>query len=371
VKARLPRFDRTTVTVVVAALVLGAVYWAVVSLAQDFYDTTAPMYSIYNTKTNGMSVYFRYLGELDLKPKVLSNIDTLPKDATIIVAGPFEIQPTAEDRKRFAEWVRGGGRLVLAGGEAGVMLTDLDLGAAQASGLVDSRVAPSLPSAYARGVREVASGGDRLEPIAPAWATLFADHAGSVLVSAAAGKGEVLWLAGAYPVSNAGMGKGDNAKLAVLLAAASGDQVYFDEYHHGFTAEAGVWTRLGSGGQVAFVLGMFGLVALVLSRGRRLGPALPPRDEPLARSAAYIASLAELYRKAGARAEALEALEDGLARALARRYGTATAGLARQPAARDSIERSRALRRGDITRDEFLTAARRLRRARREVEGRG
>jgi hypothetical protein len=367
---RSPRFDRTTVTVAIAAILLAAAYWAVVQLAQDFYDTSSPTYSIYNTKTNGLSVYFRYLDELGLSPKVLRSVDELPKDATIVVVGPFDIQPSAADTKRFTAWVRGGGRLVLAGSEAGLMLIDLDLAAGPSGGSADSRVSPTSPSVYTQGVRSVVPGGDRLRAVAPEWVTLFADSEGGVLLSATVGKGEVLWLAGPYAISNAGIGKGDNARLAVAMVAAAPGAIYFDEYHHGFTSEASLWTRLGAGGQVTVLLGVFALAALLVARGRRLGPALAPREEPPARTAAYISSLAELYRKAGARAEALEALEDGLARALARRHGTVVAGLARRPEANEAIEHSRALRRGrDIGRDEFLTAARRLRRARREVEG--
>jgi hypothetical protein len=367
---RLPRFDRTTVTVVIAAVLLGAAYWVVVQLAQDFYDTSSPTYSVYNTKTNGLSVYFRYLGELGLSPKVLRNVEDLPKNATIVVVGPFDIQPSGEDTKRFAEWVRGGGRLVLAGSEAGLMLVSTSLTAGPSSGSADSRVSPTSPSVYAQGVRTVAPGGDRLRAVAPEWVTLFADGEGGVLLSATLGKGEVLWLAGPYAISNAGIGRADNARLAAAMVAASPMPIYFDEYHHGFTSEATLWTRLGAGGQVAVLLAAFALAALLVARGRRLGPALAPREESPARTAAYISSLAELYRKAGARAEALEALEDGLARALARRHGTVVAGLARRPQASEAIEHSRALRRAhDIARDEFLTAARRLRRARREVEG--
>jgi hypothetical protein len=356
--------------VAVAALLLGAAYWALVALAQDFYDTTAPIYSVYNTKANGLSVFFRYLGELGLSPKVLRDVETLPKGETIVVAGPFEIQPSDEDRARFAQWVRQGGRLVLAGSEGGLLLSGLDLGGGTQGGDVEARVRPSLPSAYAQGVSTIAPGGDRIVATAPRWVTHFAGDRGAVLLTAAVGKGEVLWLAGPYAISNAGIGQADNARLAVLLAAASPRTVYFDEYHHGFTSEASVWTRLGAGGQVAFLLAALALGALLVAHGRRLGPALPPREEPRARTAAYISSLAELYRRAGARAEALESLEDGVMRALARRHGTTDAGLARRPAVREALAESRALRGGGgIGKEEFLTAVRLLRRARGEVEG--
>jgi hypothetical protein len=179
-----------------------------------------------------------------------------------------------------------------------------------------------------------------------------------------------VWLADSQAVSNGGIGREDDARLAVLLASQGDRPIYFDEFHHGFIDEATVWDRLGYGGQAATVLLLAGLAVLVTAHARRIGAPVRPFDEPPARGGAYIGQLAELYRKAGARAEALEALEDGLSRALVRRYGTRAAGLARQPRAAEAVERSAALRaRHDIGRDEFLAAAKALRRARMEAEG--
>lgn len=112
------------------------------------------------------------------------------------------------------------------------------------------------------------------------------------------------------------------------------------------------------------------LAIALLGWGRRIGPVIAPVHEAAARGGAYIGQLAELYRKAGARPDALSALEDGLTRALARRHGTLEAGLARLPDARAALAESRALREsGDIPEDRFLSTARRLARARQEVEG--
>lgn len=370
-KPRLPRFDRTTVTVTLAAVVLAVAYWGVVSFAESVYRTESKTPSITNDGPAGVSVYFRYLDELGFAPKVLRTFEDLPEGATIVAVGPFAVLPVEAETKRLATWVRSGGRLVAVGSGAGLLLDGLGLAAAPSQGAESGTVEPRIPAVYAAGVDAIVPGADRLTGSAAEWVAHYADGTGAVLMSAAAGEGEVVWLAGADVIANGAIGKADNARLAVLLVAAGHGAVYFDEYHLGFADDASLWARLGPGGQAATLLAALALLALLAARGRRLGPAVAPREEPAARTSAYISSLAELYRKAGARSEALEALEDGLTRALARRHGTVEAGLVRRPQAREALERSRALRNGaSPARDEFMVAARLIRRARREVEGR-
>jgi hypothetical protein len=85
---------------------------------------------------------------------------------------------------------------------------------------------------------------------------------------------------------------------------------------------------------------------------------------------AYIDSLASLYRKAGARREALVALEEGLTRTLARRYGSPVMGRARHPSAAEALDLAAALHdRENVPAEEFVTVAGMIARARREVEG--
>ncbi len=308
-------------TVVVGVLLVGAAYWGLASLAARYFGPPMPRNSVFNSTPEGLSVWFDYLRGLGRDPKVLRTFSVLPPGSTIIVAGPFDRLPTRAESVRLARWVRDGGRVVAVGSQAGTLLTGLGLRATPATGKA-SRVEPSIPSAYADGVSSVSPGADRLLSSQAAWVSQLHDSAGHVLLSAAVGDGEVLWLAGAYPVSNSGIGVADNARLAVLLSAVLPGDIYFDEYHHGFADDLTVWDRLGSGGRYAVIMIALGFVAIVLARGRRLGPPLGVLEPPAARTAAYIDSLAELYRKAGARGEALEALEDGLAHAIVRRHGS-------------------------------------------------
>lgn len=365
------RVDRTTVFVALGVVLLIAMYAWAVSLAQRYYVTSAPESSTFSSSPAGLKVLFAYLDGLGMKPQTLQQFDDLPAKATIVAVGPFQKQPTRGETDALARWVRAGGRLVVAGMDSELLTQPLKLGGAPSSGAASETLRPLLPTAYARGVREIAPGPDRLLTDSPSWATHYKDFSGQVLVSQKVGSGEVLWLAGAYPLSNAGIGTADNARLATLLAAAGERAIYFDEYHHNYVRTTGAWQLLGSSGRAGVLLLAAALAILLLAWGRRLGPAIEERVEPAARGGAYIGSLAELYRKAGAGAEALETLEDGLRRALVRGHGSVETGLARHTSAAEALAASAQARAsGRVSEDTLLEVARRIRRARQEVEGR-
>ena len=362
--------DRSTVFVMVSAVLVIAAYTGLVSLAQQYYTVTSATPSVYGTDSAGLSIYFRYLDHLGLSPVALKSMDTLPQNATIIAAGPFENVPTPSESRALVAWVRDGGRLVLVGSAGGAILRGSGLGGSPSESEAAAVLGPNQPGALSRGVRRVQPGPSRLLSMDPGWITHYRDGKGVALESAALGSGEVVWLSDTYPISNGGIGAVDDAALAVALADAD-RPIYFDEYHHGFRDDAGVWDRLGYGGQAAAALLVVGSVLLLIATARRIGPPIAEIEIPVARTGAYIGQLAELYRKAGARGGALTSLEDGLNRALTRRHGTLEAGLKHHPEARETLHSSAALRAGgNISKEAFITASRRIRRARQEVEGR-
>lgn len=373
-RRRRPRLDTTTVLAVALAVALTAGYSLAVYLSQEFYYVDAPPGSTFSAGPDGLRTTYRYLERLGADVRTLRQFEELPATGTIVVAGPegLDTESSEAEADRLFEWVGRGGRAVFVGMSAGSLgdyLAQHTRVSRAAS--AESTVAPVQPTVYARGVGEASFGESRLRAEGPAWVSTFADKGGSALISRSLGSGEIVWLSDIRPLANAGIGRADNGVLAVRLLASAPGPIWFDEYHHGFAKGGGAWDRLGSGGRTGVVLLLLAALALVVSRAQRVGPAVEVPEVPVARTAAYIDSLAELYRKAGARAHALEVLEDGLVRAIARRHGTAAAGLARSPEASSAIERSRALRaRGDMNVQEFLGAASQLRRVRCETEGR-
>ncbi|TLM72998.1 MAG: DUF4350 domain-containing protein [Actinobacteria bacterium] len=369
------RFDTTTVLAVVLAIALTAGYALAVYLSREFYYVEAPPGSTFSAQPEGLRTAYRYLSALGADVRTLQQFETLPATGTLVIAAPegLAAESTDAEAERLAHWVEGGGRLVLAGLSAGTLADTV----AQATGVSRASAKPATltpvqQTRFVTGVTQVAFDEARLDISAdPGWVTTFRDGSGALLVSRTFGAGEVVWLADALPLSNAGLARADDGDFAVRLLASVPGPVFFDEYHHGFAKGGGAWDRLGSGGRTGVVLLLIAALALVVSRAQRVGPPVEEREVPAARTTAYIDSLAELYRRAGARAHALEALEDGLARALARRWGTTAAGLSRTPEAAGALGASRALRaRETMTTQEFLGAAAQLRRVRCETEGR-
>lgn len=369
-RLRFPRVDRTTAFIAMGAIVLGAMYMAAATWVESRFADVVTSTSTLSRSGTGLSVWHDYLAALGTRPQLLTDFTALPATGTIVAAAPFETAPRPAEAEALASWVRSGGRLVLIGLDAIDLAEAMDPPGGDVAADATSVVSATLPGRYAAGVGTIVAGSARLHPTGPQWVTVYGDEDGAVLTARLLGRGEVVWLADVMPVSNDGIGEQDGARFAVRLALAGAHPVYFDEFHHGLSSQATAWARLGPGGQAAVWLLLAALAALLFARGRRIGPAIARPQLPEARGSAYISQLATLYRTAGARSEALAGLEDGLTRAIARRYGTKEAGLARQLLAREALAASAALRAMPrIDKDEFVTTAARLRAARNEVEG--
>ena len=220
--------DARTLIVAGLAVAFVAAYWAAVSLSEDYYVVESPPGSVFNADAAGLQVLYRYLDGLGVEVETLQQFEELPASGTIVVAAPapFAKAPTAPEARRLAEWVEGGGRLVLAGAFARDVIRGYTPGAGFGVA-TESSMPLQLPSRYAIDVAEVKVGPERLLADDAGWATHMKDISGQVLVSRAIGAGEVVWLAGTFPLTNAGIGEADNARFATLLAAGPGP-VYFD-----------------------------------------------------------------------------------------------------------------------------------------------
>ncbi len=368
-KRKLP-IDARLLAALGVTITVVALYALAVAGANRYVKSALDDATTFSSAASGYKVLYRYLDELGYKPRTLTQFDSLPETGTVLIAtsGDLPKPITAEEARRIATWVRGGGRLVLSGpyvtGVARAM--DAPVGTRFGDAV---ELKPILPVVYARGVHTVSVGAARLLPDDGGWAEVLKDGNGSAMLVRRVGRGEVVWIADSYALSNEGIAKADNATLALLVAASRGP-VYFDEYHHGFARGGGIIERIGAGGQAALLAFALGLALLLAAYGRRLGPTIAVVQTPPARTSAYIESLAGLYRKAGARREALQTLAEGLNRALTRRYGSPVMGRRRNPAAAEAISQVEdLLGKTTIAENEFVRVAGMIARARQEVEG--
>jgi hypothetical protein len=153
-----------------------------------------------------------------------------------------------------------------------------------------------------------------------------------VLISFARGAGQVFVATTAYPFTNAGLRDEGNARLIHNLVAAadlspvgpdgSGNQVLFDEFHHGYQTARTVttWLRNTAQGQSLLYTGLVIFLFLLIG-GRRFGRPLPMPDSTARRAPVeHVQAMANLFRRAGKRARISRHYHDRLKRELARPY---------------------------------------------------
>jgi hypothetical protein len=213
---------------------------------------------------------------------------------------------TAADMAALAAWVRAGGKLVY-------------LGRSAALGDAETKVLELpfwLPDVGARGRLEgrrtvavnalAALGPNRMLLVEHAGSAELSDTNGDIEVRYPLGNGEVVAVTDPAPFTNANIARADNARLAYLLALPRrpGGVVAFDDGLHGALVDRPWYRALPVPVRVSLA---FAGVALVLGL---IGSALPgapamrlePVREPT--SGEFVAALAALYERTGARSAA-------------------------------------------------------------------
>jgi len=174
---------------------------------------------------------------------------------------------------------------------------------------------PLQPTADTANVISLYSGSDtRISRTQPDGLALFGDAAGPLALEIPVGPGRLIAVSDADVFSNRNLPRSENAVfLADLLAhyGRPGGAVLFDEYHHGDVAggpDGSVWEALGRPLQLALIQVFLAALCLMVLLGGRFGPPIPTGRDLARSSADYVASLASLYRRAGASGTALETL---------------------------------------------------------------
>ena len=196
--------------------------------------------------------------DLDLDPRL-----------TVVVLWPDVITP--DDAAALRRFVRGGGRLVAADEGPGAWFGSVvpDPPTWEAAPLGVTRVLAPVPETS--GVRTIAAGASGRFAGAGSAAPVVGDATAALAAVERVGAGRAVLLADASPLVNGRLAERDDAAFA-LAVAGPGRPVAFVESVHGYGRASG-WGALPGrfrGGLV--LLGLAG-AALVVARGRRLGPA--------------------------------------------------------------------------------------------------
>jgi len=298
----------------------AAAVFVAVSLAWLSRDTRVPHeafqeYSVYNSSPKGLSLAYRYLesrghsvkplgrsvDRADLpadgvlfrvRPESDGNFDWLNKRSIHMQELPYTgprgpgMYPFSPEEE---EWVRGGGRLVIA--------IDRNYGGIEVK---------SDAGSFARKVFPLFPGVDRIDP-APTrglggWASreavaVFAGDSAPVVAVTKKGKGEIVTLAVPEIFQNGRVGLADHLGLLDQLAGKD-RPVIFDEYGHGLDRGSGTFEILGRWGFGPFIVVL--LLASLVSFWRRrvrVGPEEDDARELRIEAVDFVDSLALLYTR--------------------------------------------------------------------------
>jgi hypothetical protein len=288
------------------ALLAIAVFFVAVNVVALVVSTVRPepggaVGSAYATQPRGAAAYAELLRRAGhpvsylREPAAAAHLDPA---ATIVLLDAPGLD--GADRAALARFVRGGGRLVAGGRDAGRGIV------ARAPRWVPRgpRIArPGAPVPETASVRTVASSGaGGFATLGGALPALGGDPA--LLAVARSGSGRALLLADSAPLQNRGLAQADNAALALALAGPSQRPVTFVESVHGFGRSSGLAALPGR-----WRLALAGLVLAALlwlaSRARRLGPAEEDGGDPTPARREHVEALALALRRVSDREVAL------------------------------------------------------------------
>jgi hypothetical protein len=273
-------------------------------LTRDETRAQGPAGSSYAYGTYGVSAYARLLArsghqvvrlrdrprDLDLDPRL-----------TVVLLWPDVVTP--DDAVALRRFVRRGGRLVAADEQPGAWLGAV-VPDPPTWGSAPLDVTHALaPVPETRAVRTIAPGVSGHFADTGSAAPILGNSAATLAAVERVGAGRAVLLADAAPLVNSRLAKRDDAAFALAVAGA-GRPVAFVESVHGYGRASG-WGALPGrfrGGLV--LLGLAG-AALVLARGRRLGPAQPEGRALAPARSEYAQGLAGALLRADSPGEAI------------------------------------------------------------------
>ncbi|MBC8143474.1 MAG: DUF4350 domain-containing protein [Armatimonadetes bacterium] len=294
-------------------------------------ETGQPLRSTLSPKSGGWKAAYRLLEKSGIPT---SRFEKPPREwpdtAAVMVCGQElfafagDAYWTAEQAADAMEWVDRGGTLIMLTAENNA-ITDIVGVSPDVHKNKGKDLTLAQPVPYLDGVSDLRfPGEERFLKLGKDATVLFADDKPGVVV-VKRGKGRVMLVASAAVIDNKTLLEGDNARFLVQTVSAYLDPkrkggVLWDEYHQGSQDKRSLWSAIGQPGQFAVLqlTVLIGLVCLAASTRFGLPRPAPPGDRV---SSEYVASLADLYRRARASDAALEGVYLSFWRDLCRATG--------------------------------------------------
>ncbi len=291
--------------------------------------------SAYATQPRGAAAYAELLRraghDVAYLRGALANARLDPETTLVMLDAP-SLRRT--ERGALRRFVRNGGRLVVAGPNAGRGVVARAPVWRSAGPRLARRSAPVAETASVRVVRSAGAG--RFASPGETLPVLGGDA--PLMTVAQPGLGRALLLADAAPLQNRLLDQADNAALGLALAGSPDRPVTFVESVHGFGTSTGL-AALPARWKAALIVGILAALLWLASRARRFGPPEDSGTQPPPARREHVDALAIALRRANEPQVALEPVQ-----AAARAQVVRRAALA--PDADDASVREAALRLG-------------------------
>ena len=269
-------------------------------------DAGANSATTYSTASEGAKAAYLLLQETGYHVERWQQSSTSLKadsNTVVIIADPSMI-PNGKQKAALEQFISGGGRVIVTGLAGARFLPEDSSEYDEAPKTPWAEFKALTPSAITRAAPKIT-----LAPVARWSGTgigLYGDNDHTVVTHFGHGKGDVLWMASATPMTNAGIKEPGNLEF---LLAAIGDKrrtrVLFDEYVHGYGE--GDEPERSHPLMTALLLQSVVLgLAAILTFSRRSGPLRPMPAESRLAPLEFVETLGGLYQQAHAASVAVD-----------------------------------------------------------------
>ena len=302
--AGLTATDRKLLLIGGALLVLMLTASVLLAPPGEQANSTVP--STYSAQSGGAEAAYLLLVELHYPVRRWEDspaqLEGDESETLLILADPVQ-PPTEKEREAVVSFVEDGGHVLFTGAS----IPEFFKGANVSWTYPDpawKTYAPSMPSRLAHGVRKMTMQPQAFwGPLDESKLALYGEEGSPTVVRWKFGDGEVLWWAGATPLTNAGITRDDNLAFFLnCVANWNADEpyhIFWDEYFHG--QRSSLWSYIG---KTSLAWGAVQLAilaaAVVFTFSRRSGPIYVPARVSRLSPLEFVDTLGGLYERAGA-----------------------------------------------------------------------
>jgi len=267
------------------------------------------MPSTWSAKSGGAKAAYLLLGELGY---AVERWDDTPANLPMEVEGTVLVMalpiapPQPEEREALRNYLVRGGNVLITGSTADMYLPDADTESEPLPSPISKTYPPRLATAITRGGPIAMAPGSYWKKRSTSFLVHYEDDGRPIVISYGVGRGQVIWWAGSFPLSNGGIAQSGNLNLLLnSLGQAGRVRVLWDEYFHGerrsLTAYIGK-TAL----QWGLWQGLAVFLAVIATFSRRNGPIHPAYETSRLSPLEFVETLGNLYRRARAAGDGIE-----------------------------------------------------------------